>query len=289
MNNLKNSRFTNQNVTNLHIKIKIVHCRSSLTGENCQPAFPFTAPENLSSTAQHIPSSHDMMTSQQNMTSSRQNMTSSQQKMTSSQQNMLSSEQNLASSQQNIASSQQNISSSQQNMTSSQQNITSSQQNMTSSCQNNETLLKPNINIIDKNPLSPGQETEISVVDDYVEVTSQSLEVVTSANVDGWYSSSSSSGEPASVGYNPTTANDMMTSSSDVMMTSPKDMIMSHMMGNPLDESEVINMVSQIYLWFVATTFASSTKVGQGICINMTWIERLSALCGTRIIEPCYS
>ena len=66
--------------------------------------------------------------------------------------------------------------------------------------------------------MSAEQDTEISVVDDFVEVTSQPLEIVTSAT-------------------------DSMTSSNETMLTSPDDMIMSHMMGNPLDDPD-INMVS---------------------------------------------
>ena len=58
------------------------------------------------------------------------------------------------------------------------------------------------------------------MVDDFVEVTSQPLEIVTSAT-------------------------DSMTSSNEAMLTSPDDMIMSHMMGNPLDDPD-INMVSDI-------------------------------------------
>ena len=111
-----------------------------------------------------------------------------------------------------MTSSLQKGTSSPQNLAPSQQNMMSSQQNMAPLCQSNGTLIQPRINNIDKTSLSPGHEAEISVVDDYVEVTSQPLEIVTSSN--------------------------------DVMMTSPEDMIMSHIMGNPLDETEDINMVN---------------------------------------------
>ena len=56
------------------------------------------------------------------------------------------------------------------------------------------------------------------MVDDFVEVTSQPLEIVTSAT-------------------------ESMTTSNETILTSPDDMIMSHMMGNPLDDPD-INMVS---------------------------------------------
>jgi hypothetical protein len=131
----------------------------------------------------------------------------------------MSSNSHVTSSQQNMTSSGANtMTSSQEQMdlTSLPPNVT--QQTLMSTSQDNETLLKPTINIIDKTSPSPGQETEISVVDDYVEVTSQPLEIVTSAE-------------------------DIITSPNDVMMTPQDDMIMSHIMANPLDDTD-LNMVS---------------------------------------------
>ncbi|XP_063678417.1 regulatory factor X 4-like isoform X2 [Bolinopsis microptera] len=140
------------------------------------------------------------------------------------------------STNQHIPTSHSKGTSSPQNLAPSQQNMMSSQQNMAPLCQSNGTLIQPRINNIDKTSLSPGHETEISVVDDYVEVTSQPLEIVTSSN--------------------------------DVMMTSPEDMIMSHIMGNPLDETEDINMEGNASM--LSSSHNSIFSLSNGLTIGRT-------------------
>ncbi|KAL5251982.1 hypothetical protein ACHWQZ_G014949 [Mnemiopsis leidyi] len=108
--------------------------------------------------------------------------------------------------------------------------------------QNNQTLIQPNVQTIDKSSMCTDQETEISVVDDFVEVTSQPLEIVTSSS-------------------------DSMTSSNETILTSPDDLIMSHMMGNPLDDPD-INMETNASM--LSSSHNSIFSLSNGLTIGRT-------------------